>query len=52
MAFGDFTFKGAFKTKRAAKRKERSKGCDKKCFIIPRKIRGRKRFVVLKRKRK
>jgi hypothetical protein len=45
-----FKFFGAFKKKSAAKKKERSKECKKKCFIVPRKIRGGKRFVVLARK--
>lgn len=39
-------FHGAFKTKKAAKRKEAT--CP--CFILPRMIRGAKRFLVLERK--
>jgi hypothetical protein len=39
-----FSFHGAFKTKRAAKRKERAGE-----FIHPAKIKGKKRFLLLER---
>lgn len=46
----NFIFRGAYDKKKSAVRKERSKSCKKKCFILPRSIRGKKRFVVLERK--
>jgi predicted GIY-YIG superfamily endonuclease len=49
-----FIFRGAFDRKKSAVRKERSAKCHKRgkkvCFILRRKIRGHKRYVVLERK--
>lgn len=45
-----FKFHGAYKSKSAARSKEKSEACDNKCFILPRKIRGGRRFVVLERR--
>lgn len=45
-----FNFFGVFKSKAGAKRKEHSAQCGGKCFILPRKVRGRKRYVVLKKR--
>jgi len=42
-----FVFHGAFKSKSAAVRKERSRSCGGRCFILRRK----KRYFVLSRKR-
>ena len=40
----EFIFHGAFKSKRAAVRKEKSERGD---FILNRKVRGKKRYVVV-----
>ena len=45
-----FIFRGAYKKKKDAVRKERSAACRKKCFILRRKIRKSRRYVVLERK--
>ena len=45
-----FKFFGAFKTKHAAKKREKSAECRGKCFILKRKIKGRTRFAVLSRR--
>lgn len=41
-----FKFHGAFKSKKAAVKKERSASC-KGCFIVDRMVRGVKRHIVL-----
>ncbi len=41
-----FKFHGAFKSKAKARKKERSRECNK-CFILPRKIGKRLRYLVL-----
>lgn len=55
MPIGDFIFHGSFKTKRGAVKRERSASCRKRgrkvCFVRKTKIRGRRRFTVLERKR-
>lgn len=54
MPFGNFVFHGAFKSKKKAVKKERSLVCKrngkKSCFILRRKVRGGRRYIVLQRK--
>jgi hypothetical protein len=47
-----FRVHGAYKRKSDAKRKEKSPACHGACFIVPRMIRGMKRFLVLEKKGK
>jgi len=44
----NFLALGAYNKKADAKKKERSRQCGGKCFILPRKIKGHRRYVVLK----
>ena len=44
-----FRVHGAYKTKSAARKKERSSVCGGECFIRPGKVRGRRRWFVLQR---
>ena len=47
-----FRVHGAYKSKAKAKRKEKSAACHGACFIIPRIVRGAKRFLVLEKRGK
>jgi len=47
-----FKVHGAYKSKADARKKERSKSCNKQCFILERMVKGVKRFIVLQGKRK
>lgn len=49
MAAKKFKFHGAFKTKAAARRREKSAPCHDSCFILKRMVRKAKRFIVLER---
>lgn len=44
-----FKVHGAYKTKAAARRKEKSAACHGSCFILKRMVRNAKRFIVLER---
>jgi len=46
----NFRVHGAYKTKRAAMRKEKSAACHDSCFILKRKVRRGTRYVVLERR--
>jgi hypothetical protein len=45
-----FKVHGAYKRKADARRKERSAACGGRCFILPRVIKGMKRFIVLEKR--
>lgn len=45
-----FKFHGAFKTKKDAVAKERNAACNSKCFVLPRRVRGSRRYLVLERR--
>ena len=47
-----FKVHGAYGSKAKAKRKEKSAACHGACFIVPRVIRGMKRFLVLEKRGK